>query len=253
MTEAKDNIKLNIKESSKNSQVKSKERVSEHGEVFTAEREVKAMCDLVYDECLRVDSRFLEPACGDGNFLAEILSRKLSAVQSKYKKSTYDCERFSVLALTSIYGVDILADNAESCRERLFKIWDSWYTSVCKSDCNDETRRSARYILSSNIVCGNALSMMCVDEKGEDTEQFIVFPEWTFPFNDARIKRRDFRFDVLLKENNDDENYYEQYSLFGDDSMGVENWMIDPLTNETVPKPIKEYPLINYRRLYENG
>lgn len=234
-------------------QVKSKQRVADHGEVFTAEREVKAMCDLVADECLRIDSRFLEPACGDGNFLAEILTRKLSVVKAKYKKSAYDFERYSILALTSIYGVDILADNAATCRERLYQLWNTWYRAGCKNECNDETRAAARYILEANIVCGNALSMMCVDEHQQDTEQFITFPEWTFPFNDARIKRRDFRLDVLLKENQDDENYDGQFKLFSDDAMDIDNWMIDPITNELVPKPIREYPLVHYRRMSENG
>lgn len=92
-------------------QIKSRQRVADHGEVYTAEREVKAMCDLVSDECNRIDSRFLEPACGDGNFLAEILCRKLAAVKKKYKKSVIDYEKNSLLAVSSIYGVDILADN----------------------------------------------------------------------------------------------------------------------------------------------
>lgn len=234
-------------------QIKSKKRVANHGEVFTAEREVKAMCDLVADECLRIDSRFLEPACGDGNFLAEILTRKLSVVKTKYKKSSYDCERNSILALASIYGVDILADNAVACRERLYELWNDWYSDCCKKECNDEARAAARYILGANIVCGNALSMMCVDEYQQDTEQFIVFPEWSFPFNDARIKRRDFRLDVLLKENSDQDNYDGQFSLFSDDAMDFENWMVDPQTNELVPKPIREYPLVHYRRMSKNG
>ena len=234
-------------------QVKSKQRVADHGEVFTAEREVKAMCDLVADECLRIDSRFLEPACGDGNFLAEILSRKLSVVKSKYKKSSYDYERNAILAITSIYGVDILADNAKTCRERLFALWDKEYTAVCKKETNDEARAAARYILESNIVCGNALSMMCVDEQQQDTDMYITFPEWTFPFNDARIKRRDFRLDVLLKENTNDDNYDGQFKLFSDDAMDIDNWMIDPVTDELVPKPIREYPLVHYRRMRENG
>lgn len=233
-------------------QVKSKQRVADHGEVFTSEREVKAMCDLVADECLRIDSRFLEPACGNGNFLAEVLSRKLYVVKDKYKDSTYDYERNAILALTSIYGVDILTDNAEACRERLFNIWVEEYTSVCKKEANDEAKESARYILKSNIVCGNALSMMCVDDNQEDTEQFIVFAEWSFPFNDARVKRRDFRLDVLLKENKDEENYDAQLSFFGDVAMDAENWMIDPITNETIPRPIREYPLVHYRRISEN-
>ena len=234
-------------------QVKSKKRVEDHGEVFTAEREVKAMCDLVADECLRIDSRFLEPACGDGNFLAEILVRKLSTVKVKYGKSAFDFERNAILALTSIYGVDILADNAKMCRERLFKIWDQEYTGICKKECSEEARNAAKYILSVNIICGNALSLMCDDDQQQDTEVPIIFPEWAFPFNDARVQRRDFRLDVLLKENPDKDNYGMQFSLFGDQATGMENWMIDPITNELVPKPVKEYPLIHYRRVAEHG
>lgn len=230
-------------------QVKSRQRVADHGEVFTAEREVKAMCDLVADQCLRIDSRFLEPACGDGNFLYEVLSRKLDVVAKRYKKSPYDYERNSILALSSIYGVDILADNAATCRERLFKLWDERYKATCKKEVNEDARQAAKYILDANIVCGNALSMMCVDEEQQDTEQFITFPEWTFPFNDARIMRKDYRLDVLLKENMDHDNYDGQFNLFGDSAMNTENWMIDPVTEELVPKPIKEYPLINYRRI----
>lgn len=108
-------------------QVNSKQRVADHGEVFTAEREVKAMCDLVKQETERIDSRFLEPACGDGNFLSEILSRKLAVVKKKYKKSPLDYEKNAILALSSIYGVDILLDNAIACRERLFIIWEKEY------------------------------------------------------------------------------------------------------------------------------
>ena len=233
-------------------QVKSKQRVADHGEVFTAEREVNAMLDLVKQETERIDSRFLEPACGTGNFLVEILRRKLAVVRKRYAKSSYDYERNAVLAISSIYGVDLLSDNVIACRDRLFEIWDKEYTAVCKKDANDAARDAVRYILSQNIVCGNALSMMCVDENQQDTEIPIIFPEWTLPFNDARIKRRDYRFDVLLKENTDEENYDGQFNLFGDDAMDIENWMIDPITNETIPKPVKEYPAIHYRRVQEH-
>lgn len=124
-------------------QVKSKQRVADHGEVFTAEREVKAMCDLVKQETERIDSRFLEPACGDGNFLSEILRRKLAVVTKKYKRSAYEWERNSLLAIGSIYGVDILFDNVIARQERLFEIWDKEYKSVCKKECNDESRKAA--------------------------------------------------------------------------------------------------------------
>ena len=147
-------------------QIKSKERVADHGEVFTAEREVNAMLDLVKQETERIDSRFLEPACGDGNFLAEILRRKLEIVKKKYKRSKLDYEKNSVLAVASIYGVDILIDNVETCRERMFQIWDKEYKINCKKECNEDTRNSVRFILKKNIVLGNALTLMCVDENG---------------------------------------------------------------------------------------
>lgn len=179
-------------------QVKSKQRVADHGEVFTAEREVKAMCDLVKQETERIDSRFLEPACGDGNFLAEILTRKLAIVKKKYRRSAYDWERNSLLALGSMYGVDILLDNAIACRKRLYEIWEREYRIICKKECNDDTKAAARFILERNIVCGNALTLFCVDDKQEDTTEPIVFSEWTFPNNDAFIQRRDFTFAELV-------------------------------------------------------
>lgn len=108
--------------------------MTEHGEVFTAEREVKAMCDLVKQETERIDSRFLEPACGTGNFLTEILARKLSVVKSEYGRSPLEYEKYSLLAVSSLYGVDIMADNVETCRERLFKQWDKQYRAVCKKN-----------------------------------------------------------------------------------------------------------------------
>lgn len=233
-------------------QIKSKKRVDDHGEVFTAEREINAMLDLVKQETERIDSRFLEPACGDGNFLVVILRRKLAVARRKYQRSPFDYERYSVLAITSIYGVDLMMDNVMACRERLFDIWDKEYKAVCKKETNEQTRRAVRFILSRNIVCGNALTMMCVDSLQQDTEDYIVFPEWSFPFNDARIQCRDFRFDVLLKENEDEANYDTQFNLFGDDPMDIDHWMIDPVTKETVPKPIKVHPIIPYRRLCDH-
>ena len=205
-------------------QVKSKQRVTDHGEVFTAEREVKDMCDLVKQETERIDSRFLEPACGNGNFLAEILSRKLAVVRKKYKKSYYDWERNSLLALGSIYGVDLLIDNCIECRQRLFKIWDKEYKTICKKECNDETREAAKFILSRNIVCGNALTLKCVDESGKDTNEPIVFSEWTFPFNDYRIQRKDYSFVELLSTADQNEKMREtgQLNLFANEDGEVE-------------------------------
>lgn len=202
-------------------QIKSRKRVTEHGEVFTNEREVKAMCDLVNDETERIDSRFLEPACGDGNFLAEILERKLNIVKKKYKKSCLDYEKNSLLAVSSLYGVDILMDNVKACRERLYKIWDKQYKSVCKKECNDNVRESIKFILNCNILCGNALTLMMVDDKGNDTNIPIIFSEWAF-VTGSQLARSEYEFAHLLKENevNEKKNKEKQMSLINDDGEG---------------------------------
>ena len=192
---------MNQNNQSNKTQTKSKERVREHGEVFTAEREVKAMCDLVKDETERIDSRFLEPACGDGNFLAEILKRKLAVVRKKYGKSPLDYEKNSLLAASSIYGVDILQDNVTACRARMFDIWNREYTAVCKKECDDQTREAVRFILSRNIVCGNALTLKCVDENGNDTDEPIIFSEWAF-ITGSMLQRSDYTFAELLEDDN---------------------------------------------------
>lgn len=235
---------------SQKTQIKSKKRVAEHGEVFTNEREVKAMCDLVAQECDRIDSRFLEPACGDGNFLAEILTRKLTTVKKLYKSNPYDFERYSVLAITSLYGVDILADNVAECRARLFKLWDKKYKSICKKADMQETREAVKYILSKNILCGNALTLMCVDENQNDLDTPIIFPEWSLMLG-TKLKRRDFRLDVMLKANDKPKN--KQPSLL-DVPEDIRKYLsINPTTKEYMPLPICEYPPVHYRKVQENG
>ena len=130
-------------------QVKSRERVAEHGEVFTAEREVNAMLDLVKQETERVDSRFLEPACGDGNFVAEILRRKLEAAKKraippkKKRPLPLEFEKQSVIAVASIYGVDLLMDNVIVCRRRLYDIWNAEYEAICKKEVSEDCREAA--------------------------------------------------------------------------------------------------------------
>ena len=140
-------------------QVKSRERVAAHGEVFTAEREVKAMCDLVADQCRDYKAAFLEPACGDGNFLAEILSRKLDAISGDL-----DYERKSLIALSSLYGIDILPDNIQACKLRLRELWEAAYSH------SQTAIYQAIRILDYNIVCADSL-------KPEN----ITLQEWTFP------------------------------------------------------------------------
>ena len=184
-------------------QIKSRQRITDHGEVFTADREVKAMLDLVKQETERVDSRFLEPACGDGNFVVEILRRKLEAAKKraipprKKKPLPLEYEKQSVIAVASIYGVDLLIDNVIACRQRLYDNWNAEYVNICKNEVSEDCREAVRFILSRNIVCGNALSLKVVDENGNDTDEPIVFSEWNFVMG-MKMQRKDYRFDKLL-------------------------------------------------------
>ena len=221
--------------SMKNNQTKSRQRVSDHGEVFTAEREVNAMLDLVKQETERIDSRFLEPACGDGNFLAEILRRKLAVVKARYGRHAADYERYAVIAVTSIYGVELLPDNTEACRVRMFKIFDAEYTNICKQDANDETREAVRHILRHNILCGNALDM----KKADGTP--ITFAEWS-PVNESMLKRRDFQLSQMLEESES----HLQLDFLGETG----DYEYDE-TGAQVLSPIREFPPVHYRRVQE--
>ena len=214
------------------SQTKSKQRVADHGEVFTAEREVKAMCDLVKQETERIESRFLEPACGNGNFLAEVLSRKLAVVKSRYGKSPADYEKYSVLAITSIYGVELLQDNAAECRERLFALWDEAYTANNRQAADEQCREAVRFILEKNILCGDALTLRQADGSP------IIFAEWSLVTGN-QIKRRDFALDELLN------GHSEQMTL---DMVG---WEYDEEVQAFIPAPIREFPLTDYRRVQD--
>lgn len=146
-------------------QVKSKKRVADHGEVFTSQREVNAMLNLVKQETERIESRFLEPACGDGNFLTEILKRKLTVVESRYKKSQLEFERNAITAISSVYGIDILEDNVFACRARLLGIFTEFYSQNYSEKANPKVIDSARFILGKNIIWGDALDLRTVGDK----------------------------------------------------------------------------------------
>jgi len=187
------------KKTTEQGQVKSRARVREHGEVFTAEREVKAMCDLVRDDSFNPDSTFLEPACGTGNFLLEILSRKLVTVSARYRRRPFDWETHSLQTLGSLYGVDILGDNVAECRERLFELWDAEYARIVKTRRDEGVRTSARFILGRNVVLGNALTMKLVDGDAKDTDAPIVFSQWKLHSGGTKMRREDFSFAHLLE------------------------------------------------------
>ena len=205
------------------SQIKSRQRVADHGEVFTNPREVNAMLDLVRDESFRLDSRFLEPACGDGNFLIEILRRKLSLL--KDIKSPTEWEFQSLIAVGSCYGIELLEDNCEACRERLF---GEVVGRMGRMGDLGDYGKSLRYMLRKNIVCGDALTYRTAEGRP------ITFCEWTPIAGSMQFARRDFQFDFLVTQSH-------QYSLF--DEQGEA---------QSFDEPVRSYPPVHYTQLYKS-
>lgn len=204
----------------KEQQTKSKERVRAHGEVFTAEREVNAMLDLVKNECERIESRFLEPACGTGNFLIKILEKKLNVVDAVYRKVRYEWETRAFLAVSSIYGVELLPDNAAECRARLFDYFLSRYRAQFKKT-SERYLKSIRFLLEKNIICGDALTLLT--SAGEP----IVFSEWSF-VSGSKIQRRDFTMNSLLE------------------SGERKDTLFDLSPEEKLPKEVGRFPAVHY-------
>lgn len=203
--------------------IKTKDRVSDFGEVFTSKREVNAMLDLVYDETQRIDSRFLEPACGNGNFLAEIFRRKLEVVKKKYRNNQLDFERYAFQATGSIYGVDILEDNVKECRTRMLNILADYYEQLFKATSKRQFLNVIEFVLSRNILWGDALTL-----KGADSEP-IIFSEWSFSTG-SLVKRTDYTLHTLLAY-----QPMEGETLFSD--LGEQAF---------IPKPIQEYQPVHF-------
>ncbi|MBT3202496.1 MAG: N-6 DNA methylase [Rhodospirillaceae bacterium] len=202
--------------------IKSKERVADHGEVFTPPWLVEAMLNLVKDEAERIDSRFLEPACGSGNFLIPILQRKLAAVELKFGKADFEKRHYALLALMCIYGIELLADNIEECNSNLIEIF-AGYMSLDKSD---DLYNAASHVLSHNLVHGDALTMRTHDG------QPIAFAEWGY-IGKGKFQRRDFRFDVLT----------------GSSAFSAEGSLFAHLGKHEIFKPIQTYPPMTVREL----
>lgn len=233
-------------------QIKSKQRVADHGEVLTGEREVNAMLDLVKQETERIESRFLEPACGTGNFLAEILRRKLEVVDWRYRASQLEWERNAVLAVSSLYGIDILPDNVEACRERLLHLFMEQYVARFKKKVREDCIAVVRFVLSRNIVWGDALTLQTIG----DCPEPIVFSEWS-PVGGSLFKRRDFVYHELVNggESVRGEGFGTvQPSLFGEEQGSLFDASPPPPVAESgesvfIPEPVREYPLTHFLEL----
>lgn len=205
---------------------RSRQRVIDHGEVFTPPGLVRDMLDLVAQECERIDSRFLEPACGDGNFLAEVLRRKLLTVDKRNSRNRDKWERDAILSLCSLYGIDLLPDNVDACRHRLLQIVRAAHEASFRAPLPDEAARAAAFILSKNIVQGDALSFQ--NSEGHP----IVFPEWS-PLNGNLLKRRDFAYDHLIEQ-----AHVAGTPLFSD--LGKDVYL---------PTPVGEFPPCHYLKV----
>lgn len=168
--------------------ITSKQRVADHGEVFTPAWMVEAMLDLVKDESYRIDSRFLEPACGSGNFLVKILKRKLAQVEREYGKSDFEKRHFALFAVMCIYGIELLSDNIAECRANLLEILAE-YLQLAETD---DLYQAAFFVLSKNLVHGDALKMQTCDGAP------ITFAEWGY-LGKGKFQRRDFRLDDLTQ------------------------------------------------------
>lgn len=216
-----------IKEDALDSQVVSRKRVADHGEVFTAQKEIDAMLELTHSEVIRIESKILEPACGHGNFLAEILKRKLKVIKEKYSKSQIEYERNSIIAVSSLYGIDILSDNVTDCKKRLLEIFIDEYKEIFKDKINQDCIASIKFILNKNIIWGDALTLETADHANP-----IVFSEWA-PAPNGMVKRRDYTFKGLMAHAE-----IQGLPLFSD--LGEEVF---------IPTPVKEYPLVSYFNL----
>lgn len=202
--------------------IKSKRRIADHGEVFTPAWLVEAMLDLVKGETERIDSRFLEPACGSGNFLVPILGRKLAAVELKFGKSDFEKRHYALLALMCCYGIELLPDNIAECRANILEV----FADYLKIGEADDLHRAASYVLSQNLVHGDALTMRTSDG------QPIVFAEWGY-LGKGRFQRRDFRFDVLT----------------GSSAFSAEGSLFAHLGKHEIFMPVKTYPPMTVRDL----
>lgn len=207
--------------------VKSKQRVADHGEVYTPAWLVNDMLSLVQQESERIDSRVLEPACGSGNFLVPILQRKLNTVDIRYGQNQFEKEHFSLLALMSIYGIELLEDNTRECRENLISVARAYHGDTI----SDTWYEAAGKVLATNIVRGDALTMTSIPE-----EKPLLLPEWGY-LGKGKFQRRDFRFDTLTQRSN--------YFRNTDDSF--ESTIFNNTSEESIFTPSKIYPIMTIR------
>lgn len=200
--------------------VKSRQRIEDHGEVFTPGWLVQEMLNLVKDESERIDSRFLEPACGSGNFLKSVLARKLNTVEIKYGRNKFERQQHALFSLMCIYGIELLADNLEECRAILLSVY-SEFLGVSEEDV---WYQAAKKVLEVNILQGDALTMTTVEK------EHIQFPEWAY-LGAGKFQRRDFRYDALTQRSSIQGTLFE---LFEEHQLFVPTKVYPPMSVEQI-------------------
>lgn len=143
---------LDLTDKTLDGQVRSRDRVRDLAEVFTHQREVDAILDQFPDAFTTLDAKFLEPACGSGNFLVEILRRKLVLVDQDAQHAEY--EHQLLRAVASIYGVDISPSNVTEARDRML----TTLTQAHARDLSTGLLSAAGLIVDCNVVVGDTLT-----------------------------------------------------------------------------------------------
>ncbi len=202
--------------------IRSRKRVADHGEVFTPAWLVEAMLNLVKGETERIDARFLEPACGSGNFLVPVLQRKLAAVEIKFGKSDFAKRHYALWSLMCCYVVELLADNIEECRANMLEV----FADYLRLDLEDDLARAADNVLVANLIHGDAPKMTNSQNKP------ITFAEWGY-IGKGKFQRRDFRLDVLT----------------GASAFSAEGSLFAGLGNHEIFKPIRTYTPMTIKEL----
>ena len=185
------------------SQIKSKQRVIDHGEVFTAKREVNAMLDLVEPMASSITATVLEPACGEGVFLVEMLNRRLETLKA-FGFSGYWLQWQILRAVSALYGVDIQADNVATTRENLVNTCRTWMMANGESIIPGFSRGLSE-IVKLNIVAGDTLAAKTIGGRQ------LAFSEWSFEKN-GMIFRMEYPYEELLANGGESTRKHRKYS-----------------------------------------
>lgn len=238
--------------------IKSRKRVRNYGEVFTPEKIVKMMLDLpgIRGACQDLTATFLEPAVGEGAFLVEVLSRKMSMVAKNYNDTITRYENYSLLALSTLYGIELLEDNAQRCVMNMLQAYyEAYQRQARKHGQNPKPKvlESAKLIISKNIVQGNFLNQLSISGKP------LVFSEWA-PTNIHKnpkvliVQRTEHTLMEILdqgRKNSSTDPHYKivqkQLTLFSEEGA------TEPWARQIVYKPVRITDVYKEEREESNG